>query len=625
MDQEEEKSVAVVLGTDVIRTYLKTMPTSPGVYRMLDVKGAALYVGKAKNLKNRVSNYANMGQLSQRIARMVSQCASMEIVTTTTEAEALLLEANLVKRLNPRYNILLRDDKSFPFIRITGDHDFPRIVKHRGAQNAPGEYFGPFATVSAVNEALATLQKAFLLRPCSDAIFASRTRPCLQYQIKRCSAPCVEKIGREEYGKLIAEARAFLKGKSRDIQDALVKEMEVAAANMDYEYAASLRDRIKALTRVQQEQRLSCPSISDADVIGIARTADKSCVQVFFFRAGQNFGNRAFYPSHSADASNGDILEAFIGQFYQNNTPPKLLMMSEALPNQALLEDALTLRYQGRGKVEIQQPQRGDKFDAVRQVNANASEALTRHLDQHATQSALLEGVAKLFDMDEAPKRIEVYDNSHIMGAHALGAMIVAGPEGFIKTGYRKFNHDGDKPVTPGDDFAMMRAMLTRRFAKIADASTAESEATRPQLVLIDGGAQQLKVVCEVMAELGIVGVTVVAIAKGRDRNAGREWFHMEGRTPFQLPPHDAVLHYLQRLRDESHRFVIGGHRQKRSAAIVKSELDTIPGIGASRKKALLHHFGSARAVSSATLADLESVTGINKKTAQTIYNHFHS
>lgn len=638
------------LGAEVIRGYVKNLPPSPGVYRMLDTDGTPLYVGKAKNLKNRVGNYTT-GGVSQRIARMVSLTASMEIVTTHTEAEALLLEANLIKKLAPRYNILLRDDKSFPFILISSEHDYPRIVKHRGAQKAAGEYFGPFATVGAMNEALAVLQKAFLLRPCTDFVFASRTRPCLQYQIKRCSAPCVGYVGKEEYGKLIGQAKAFLKGKSREMQDELLKQMQAASEAMDYETAASLRDRIKALTRVQQEQRLQCPSIGDADVIGLHRSGGRSCVQVFFFRAGQNFGNKSYYPSHAQEAETEEILSAFIGQFYQTHMPPKQILVSHGVEQQSLLEDALALR--AGYKVQLHQPQRGDKLTAMQQVVQNAEQALERHIQQHAGQQELLEGVAKLFALDAPPQRIEVYDNSHIMGRHALGAMIVAGPDGFIKNAYRKFNmQDGGKPAsmrssgaqppaersarhsravkeetapTGGDDYAMMREMLTRRFARLQKEDPDHAKAGNwPDLLLIDGGAAHLTIVEETFAELG-VDIPFVCIAKGVDRNAGREWFHMPGNQPFQLPPNDAVLHYLQRLRDEAHRFAIGSHRNKRSKAIRKSELDGVTGVGALRKRALLHHFGSAKAVSTASLAELESVEGINKKTAESIYNYFHS
>jgi excinuclease ABC subunit C len=625
------------IGVEVIRTQLKQMPASPGVYRMLDKGGNALYVGKAKNLRNRVANYTT-GGVSQRIARMVSQTASMEIITTHTEAEALLLEANMIKKLAPRYNILLRDDKSFPFLLINSGHDYPRIIKHRGAQKEKGEYFGPFATVSALNEALTVLQKAFLLRPCNDFMFASRTRPCLQYQIKRCSAPCVGYVDKDAYAKLVRQATAFLHGKSREMQDELVSQMQQASEKMDFETAAVLRDRIRALTRVQQEQRLQAPSVGDADVIGLHRAGDRTCVQVFFFRAGQNFGNKSYYPSHAQDASTTDIIAAFIGQFYQTHMPPKSILVSDMPAEVELLADALALR--AGYKVQLSQPQRGDKAAVMQQVVMNARLALERHLAQNASQSALLQGVAELFGLDAAPQRIEIYDNSHIMGRHALGAMVVAGPDGFIKNNYRKFNFEersrtGKPPAedsntspaapTGGDDFAMMREMLTRRFSRLQkDDPDHLKEGAWPDLLLIDGGAAHLGIVQEVFDELGI-DLPFVCIAKGVDRNAGREWFHLPNHSPFQLPPNDPVLHYLQRLRDEAHRFAIGSHRAKRSKAIRQSELDAVPGIGALRKKALLLHFGSSKAVADASLAELEAVEGINKKTAETLYSYFHS
>ena len=608
-------------GVDIIRKHVATLPPTPGVYRMLDKDGNALYVGKAKSLKNRVSSYANTGGLSQRIARMVMQTANMEFVTTQTEAEALLLEANLVQRLNPRYNILLRDDKSFPFIEITR-HDFPRIVKFRGPQAPKGEYYGPFATVSAVNEALATLQKGFLLRPCSDTVFQGRTRPCLQYQIKRCSAPCVGLVEKESYGALVTQGRNFLKGKSRDIQDALFKEMAEASIALDYEKAAQLRDRIKALTRVQQEQGLQTASIQDADVIGLYRSGDRTCVQIFFFRSGQNYGNKSYFPNHAAESTTEEILSAFIGQFYQTHLPPKTMLLSESINHLPLLEEALLMRAGYKVRIEI--PQRGEKLQVTQYVLKNARQALERYQMEQSNQHQLLEGVAKLFALGSTPERIEVYDNSHIMGRQAVGGMIAAGPEGFIKSGYRRFTiKNTELAPTGGDDYAMMREVLTRRFSRL---QREDGAALWPDLVLIDGGAAHLKVVEEVFAELGISDMPFVCISKGRDRNAGREWLHLPGGiAPFQLPPHDAVLHYLQRLRDEAHRYAIGSHRLKRSNALSTSELDQITGIGALRKKALLHHFGSARSVGAASLAELEKVAGINKKTALTIYNYFHS
>lgn len=609
-------------GLETIRHYLKSMPHAPGVYRMIDEKGNVLYVGKAKDLKNRVSNYVQTGGLSQRIARMVAQTASMEIVTTHTEAEALLLEANLIKRLEPRYNILLRDDKSFPFVHISA-HPYPRITKHRGAQTEKGHYFGPFATVSALNEVLTILQKVFLLRPCTDSVFASRSRPCLQYQIKRCSAPCVNYVTERDYDHLVTQAVQFLKGQNREVQEQLVKEMQAASETLDFEKAAALRDRIQALTRIQQEQKIHLQGMGDADVIALHRQGDKSCVQVFFFRSGQNFGNKAYYPNHAQEAENNDILSTFIGLLYQTHEPPKHILISEPVENLHLLEEALALK-SGR-KVTISLPQRGDKLHAIELAKRNAQQALNRRLAESETERHLLEGVQKLFALPELPKRIEVYDNSHIAGRHALGAMIVAGDGGFNKKAYRLFNmQDGGKEQTTtptgGDDYAMMRQMLRRRFRHYSKDEMGEM----PDLLLIDGGLGHMHAVEELFGELGIT-IPFVCIAKGVDRNAGREWFHRPNHSPFQLPPQDPVLHYLQRLRDESHRFAIGSHRNKRSKNTLKSELEGINGIGSVRKKALLHHFGSARAVGEASLQEIESVKGINKKTAEIIYNYFHS
>lgn len=625
-DTKLETISSLSQGAEIIRAHLKNAPATSGVYRMLDKEGKALYIGKAKNIKARVSSYANIGALNQRLCQMVMQIASLEFVTTNTEAEALLLEANMIKRLTPRYNILLRDDKSFPYILISKEHPYPRIVKHRGAQKENGEYFGPFASVHALNETLTLLQKVFLLRPCADSVFSNRKRPCLQYQIKRCSAPCVGKVSEESYRALVDQATAFLKGKSREIPKALLAEMEAASAVMEFEKAAALRDRIRALTRVQQEQRLQMSAVGDADVVGVSRLGEKSCVQVFFFRNGQNYGNKSFFLSHTQESSEAEILAAFLGQFYEINPPPKHILVSHTPPNLDVMKDALALR--AGHKVEVLEPQRGDKHDAMQVVLRNAREALQRHLVEHTGQNALLEGTAKLFAMGHKPERIEIYDNSHLMGREALGGMVVAGPEGFIKNAYRKFNIKKTDVVVPtgGDDFAMMREVLTRRFTRLQkDAEEGAKQEQWPDLILIDGGAAHLTIVTEVFAELGINNVAYACIAKGVDRNAGCEWFHMPGQTPFQLPPNDPILHYLQRLRDEAHRFAIGSHRNKRSKTLVASELDSVPGIGASRKKALLHHFGSAKAVREASVKDLEHVEGINKKTAAVIYNYFHS
>jgi excinuclease ABC subunit C len=614
------------IGVEVIRKALETMPTSPGVYRMLDAGGKALYVGKAKNLKNRVSNYTQLPNLGLRIRRMVAQTASMEMVVTRSEAEALLVEANLIKSLMPRYNILLRDDKSFPYIFLSGDHRYPRIAKHRGAQTRKGEYYGPFASAGAVNETLATLQKAFLLRPCADTVFQNRSRPCLQYQIKRCTAPCVELVTPVDYAKQVDQARLFLTGKSREVQDSLTQEMIAASEAMDYERAAQLRDRLKALTRIQNEQGIYTAALKEADVIGLHRDTAGSAIQVMFFRNGQTYGNKTLFPSHDDTATEGEILEAFLGQFYQGHTPPPLILLSHLPDGREVLEEALCLRL-GK-KVSLQVPQKGDKREIIAQAMQGAAQAFKRRLAEHASQNQLLDGVARLFGLAAAPERIEVYDNSHIMGTNAIGAMIVAGREGFLKKEYRKFNFK-DARTTPGDDYAMMREMLTRRFRRIAEEQQEGDDSSTPDLMLIDGGPGQLSATLSAMEEIGIPygsqGVTVVAIAKGPNRNAGRETFFMPEREPFQLPVDDAVLHYLQRLRDEAHRFAIGSHRQKRSKALITSELDGIPGIGPSRKKALLMHFGSARAVGQATLQDLEKVQGVNASIARLIYEYFHS
>jgi excinuclease ABC subunit C len=610
-------------GAAIIGEQLKRLPNSPGVYRMLGRGGDILYVGKAKNLKKRVVAYTRPERLTLRIQRMVADTHQLEVVTTHTEVEALLLEANLIKKLLPRYNILLKDDKSFPYILITGDHDWAQIVKHRGARNRKGEYFGPFASAGAVNQTLAQLQRAFLLRSCSDSVFASRTRPCLLYQIKRCSAPCVGRVARDDYDQLVAEARAFLSGKSQQIQKALGTQMQNASDRLDFERAALFRDRIKALTSIQARQDINSPDIEDADVVALHQAGGNACLQVFFFRSGCNFGNRSFFPSHTAEESAEEVLAAFLAQFYEDKVPPREVLLSHPLASadQALIAAALAQRA-GR-KVQIAVPQRGDRRKLVQHAYDNAREALGRRLAESSAQAKLLQGVADLFQLETAPERIEVYDNSHISGSFAVGAMIVAGPEGFTKNAYRKFNIKG-ADVAPGDDFAMMREVLTRRFRRAKDEAEQGERGNWPDLLLIDGGAGQFKVVRELMREMGIDGVTLVSIAKGADRDAGRERFHVEGRAPFSLPPNDPVLYYLQRLRDEAHRFAIGTHRAKRSQAIGRSPLDDIDGVGAQRKKALLHHFGSARAVSEAGLADLQGVEGISSAMAKKIYDHFH-
>lgn len=606
-------------GFEIIRSYLRDMPSTPGVYRMTDEAGNALYVGKAKNLKNRVSNYVTASGLSMRIMRMVSLTHAMEIVTTKTEAEALLLESNLIKKLKPRYNILLRDDKSFPYILLTEGHPFPQLLKYRGAQKPKGEYFGPFASASAVNETLTILQKLFLLRSCSDSIFASRTRPCLQYQIKRCTAPCVGYVNEADYAAQIDQARQFLKGKSREVQQYFAKQMQQASDAMEYEKAASFRDRIAVLTRVQHEQRIIADTMQDADVVALYREGEQACVQVFFFRGGQNYGNKAYFPAHVAEASEEDILTAFMGQFYASANVPKMIVVSHPLTDCEWLEAALEVR--AGSKVQIHHPQRGEKREVMDQALNNAREALLRHLSQHASNTALLEKVGELFGMDAPPVRIEVYDNSHIAGSHMVGAMICAGREGFEKKHYRRFNIES-KQLALGDDYAMLREVLTRRFTRLQKEDASRSS-DWPDLVLIDGGAGQLSVATEVFADLGISGLAYVAISKGPDRNAGREWFHQPGRDAFQLEPNTPVLHYLQRLRDEAHRFAIGSHRIKRSNAIKESSLNAIPGIGALRKRALLKHFGSAREVENATVDELCAVPGISHTMAYEIYSFF--
>ena len=607
-------------GVSVIEAALLTMPASPGVYRMLDAKGDALYVGKARSLKKRVVNYTQIMRLPERLRRMVSETVTMEIVTTHTEAEALLLEANLIKRLKPRFNIVLRDDKNYPWLMLTEDHPFPQITKHRGAQTRKASYWGPFASAWAVNQTVTAMQRVFLLRSCADTVFANRTRPCLLYQIRRCSAPCVGRIDPEGYGRLVAQAKTFLAGKSATVQQELAAEMEHAAAALEFERAAAVRDRIRGLTHVQGTGIANPASLEDADIIAAWQIAGQTCVQVFFIRGGRNNGNRAFYPTHARADETPEVLAAFIAQFYDDKPPPPLVLLNRELEEQGLIEEALSLKAQTFGtgrKVEIAVPQRGEKAAVVAHAELNAREALERKLAETAGQAKLLEAVGSLFAIP-TPARIEVYDNSHIMGTNAYGVMIVAGPEGFTKAAYRKFSIRG--PITPGDDFAMMREMLTRRFAR----ALKDADAEWPDLLLIDGGAGQLSAVRGVLEELGIDDVKLVAIAKGPNRDAGREWFHMDGREAFQLPPRDPVLYFLQRLRDEAHRFAITTHRAGRSKSLVQSELDDIPGIGPARKRALLNHFGSARGVKQAGLHDLEAAPGVSREIASRVYGFFH-
>jgi excinuclease ABC subunit C len=607
-------------GAEVIRGYLRTLPNGPGVYRMMNADGDVLYVGKAKNLKKRVVNYTQVMKLPTRLQRMVAETTTMEFVTTHTEVEALLLESNLIKRLMPRYNVLLRDDKSFPYIKITRDHDYPQLTKHRGARDKTADYFGPFASGSAVNRTVTALQRAFQLRNCADTVYATRTRPCLQHQIKRCTAPCVGRVTPEEYQAQVAQARAFLSGKSRDIQAEFAKQMQAAAEALDFETAARYRDRIRALTATQAHQDINIEGIDDADVIACHQDGGSTCIQVFFFRGGSNYGNRAYFPSHDKNLELPEVLGAFISQFYDNKPSPRLILVSHEPAEQDLIAEALSLRAGHR--VELVEPKRGDKRRLLDHALVNAKEALGRRLSESASQARLLEGVAEVFGLDSTPERIEVYDNSHIQGTNAIGAMIVAGPDGLMKNSYRKFNIRSD--IAPGDDYGMMREVLTRRFSRAIKEDPDRERGTWPDLVLIDGGQGQLSAVMEVMNELDITNLPVVSIAKGPDRNAGRERFFMPDRPPFGMDPKDPVLYFLQRLRDEAHRFAIGTHRARRTKAIGQSVIDEIPGIGPSRKKALLHHFGSARAVERAGLADLEGVEGISGTVAKKIYDHFH-
>ena len=615
-------------GPDIIKRFVKTLPTGAGVYRMIDEKGDVIYVGKARNLKSRVTNYTSYEGNSVRINRMIAATRSMEFVRTETEAAALLLEANMIKRLRPRFNVLLRDDKTFPYILIATEHEAPELTKHRGSRRRKGDYFGPFASAVAVSRTITALQKAFLLRNCSDSFYAGRTRPCLQHQIKRCAAPCTGVISIPDYNELVAEARAFLSGKTKAVQDHLQKEMNAAAEALDFERAAMLRDRLGALALIQGSTGTGAQSIPEADVFAIHNEAGNFCVQVFFYRAHQNWGNYAFYPRADDDSTNAEVLEAFIAQFYENRTPPRLVLLSEDLVEPELLREALSTR--ADRAVRIETPRRGEKRTLVENALTNAREALGRHLSDSASQRKLLEAMADTFGLDETPRRIEVYDNSHIQGTNAVGGMVVAGMEGLSKKHYRTFNIKS-KDLTPGDDFGMMREVLTRRFTRLANESEpeAEDDATGmpdwPDVLLIDGGAGQTNAVKAVLAEMNLPrDVTVIGIAKGEERNAGRETFYMEGKEPFMLPARDPVLYYVQRLRDEAHRFAIGTHRARRKKEMVKNPLDEIGGIGPTRKRALLQHFGSAKAVSRASVADIAALPGISTAMAQLIYDHFN-
>ena len=618
---EAPAPVTALAGAELIRSLVPTLPNEAGVYRMLDERGEALYVGKAKSLKKRVPAYAKAQGLPARLQRMVALTRAMEFVTTASEVEALLLEANLIKRYRPAFNIVLRDDKSFPYIFLRTGHEFPLIGKHRGAKRPGTEYFGPFASAGAVNDTLNALLKAFPLRSCRDSIFASRTRPCLQYQIKRCSAPCVGRVGAETYGRIVSEVREFLSGKSDEVQTRLQGEMLDASGKLDFERAAVLRDRLKAMAHIQARQGINTEAVEDADVVAGHQEGGQVCIQVFFYRAGRNYGNRAYYPAHTKDATSGEILAAFLAQFYAERVPARLVLLVEPVPEQALLAEALAVRA-GR-KVELLVPRRGGRRQLVEIALTNARQALARRLADTASQEALLEQLADRFDLPETPARVEVYDNSHIQGSNAIGAFIVAGLEGFDKRSYRTFNIKGGE-LAAGDDYAMMREVLQRRFARLIKDDPERTSESWPGLVVIDGGAGQLAAAQAALGELGLVDLPLLAVAKGPERNAGQERFFLPGREPLALDPRDPVLYFVQRLRDEAHRFAIQTHRGKRTRDIGRSVLDQVPGVGAKRKRALLNHFGSARGVSEAGVLDLERVPGIDRAVAKAIHDFFH-
>ena len=638
-ESEETTAKAPRTGFGVIAEFVRHLPGSPGVYRMFNSKGDVLYVGKARNLKKRVSNYARHGNQTNRILRMIQLTASMEFVTTATETEALLLEANLIKRLRPRFNVLLRDDKSFPYILIGEDHEAPQIAKHRGARKRKAKYYGPFASAGAVNNTINALQKAFLIRTCTDSVYESRTRPCLLYQIKRCAAPCTGEISLDGYAALVDEAKQFLSGKSQTIRKDISERMQDAAEALDFERAAMYRDRLAALSHIQSHQGINPQNTEEADIFACHQDGGQTCIQVFFFRTGQNWGNRAYFPKADKTQSEAEVLSSFVAQFYDNKPCPRLILLSHAIEEQDLLAEALSSKSEQRVAMSV--PQRGEKKEMVDHALANAREALGRRLSETSTQAKLLEGVAEVFGLAARPNRIEVYDNSHIQGTNAVGGMIVAGPDGFMKNQYRKFNIKS-QDITPGDDFGMMREVLQRRFSRLlkesgpraAAVSAQEGEASGenghqpdpawPDLLLIDGGRGQLNAVLEIMAELGIHDLPIVGVAKGPDRDAGREHFHLPGKDSFMLPLRDPVLYFIQRLRDEAHRFAIGTHRAKRSKQISQTGLEDIPGIGPTRKRALLHHFGTAKAVRSAALSDLLAVDGISEQMARNIHAYFH-
>ncbi len=621
-------------GADLIGEFVKRLPNSPGVYRMLNKDGEVMYVGKARSLKKRVSNYAQGRLHSNRLTRMVRETVHMEFVTTRTEVEALLLEANLIKRLRPRFNVLLRDDKSFPYILITGDTRAPALYKHRGARARKGDYFGPFASASAVGRTINSLQRAFLLRTCTDSVFESRTRPCLLYQIKRCSGPCTHEVSDEDYGELVRQAKDFLSGRSQNVKESIARAMNEAAEDLDFERAAVFRDRLAGLSHVQSHQGINPAGVEEADIFAIHHEGGLSCIQVFFFRAGQNWGNQAYFPKADPQLTSAEVLNAFLAQFYDDRPCPRLVLLSETIEEQELLAAALTER--AGHKVAISIPQRGEKKDLLDHVSANAREAHGRKLAETASQSRLLAGLAETFELPYVPRRIEIYDNSHIMGTNAVGGMVVAGPEGFVKGQYRKFNIKSTD-ITPGDDFGMMREVMTRRFSRLLkeegkpDRSVAPEESgdnpfpAWPDVILIDGGQGQMSAVRKILDELDITdSVIAIGVAKGVDRDAGRERFFVKGKPDFNLPPRDPVLYFIQRMRDEAHRFAIGSHRARRKKEMVKNPLDEIGGIGPTRKRALLQHFGTAKAVSRAAVSDLMAVEGISEAVARLVYNHFH-
>jgi len=634
LELENALTGTLAAGRAAIVRFVKLAPSAPGVYRMIDAHGDVLYVGKAKNIRKRVTAYARPAGHDSRISRMIAATATLEFVTTKTETEALLLEANLIKRLRPRFNVLLRDDKSFPYILITTDHWAPQILKHRGARTRPGHYYGPFASAGAVNRTINALERAFLVRSCSDSYFEARTRPCLLYQIKRCSAPCTREIDFAGYSELVREANEFLSGRSRSVQKELAREMDTASAALDFERAAIYRDRLSALSAIQSHQGINPRNIEEADVFAVHQAGGYSCVEVFFFRTGQNWGNRAYFPKADRSIGPNEVLSAFLAQFYDDKPPPRLILASHEFEERALLSEALSAK--SWHKIEVSVPKRGERKELVQHAMANAREALARKLAETSSQQKLLRELTETFALPSAPRRIEVYDNSHISGTNAVGAMIVAGPEGFRKNQYRKFNiRSAD--LSPGDDYGMMREVLQRRFKRLLEESPRtmidgvlsvfkgdDEDQPWPDLVLIDGGQGQLKAAQETLSALGVTNVPLVAIAKGPDRDAGRETFFMAGRDPFRLPPRDPLLYFVERLRDEAHRFAVGSHRARRKKDIRESGLQEIPGIGPTRKRALLRHFGTVKAIERASLPDLAQVPGINAETARKIYEFFH-